>query len=413
MKKIQVYLTVAIAATALLLIAFFGASLLGASISFLYGGVPSFSLVRSITQISASLAALVFLVASGMVAVAAALQPASWLRRLLYVVPAYLILLTLAGLILYFLRIGTTGAVNLGFGQASFTLVWIALCAVLSAVTVVIAAARLSFTPRVLKVVLGMVGISSLFSLVAALGVIASLAIVLTSQPSRSFSGGFEGARPRPGEGQGGFQPGFGERGGFGGLATAARSFEIGGGLMVLFTAAALFGSLSGWRAQGAATFAASQQVQSLDLRRQGAPAFLSLVGVAVITLALIQLVPVSHTDPPVQTVVQWDSPQSQQLWTRACASCHSNQTQWPWFTYVAPGSWLTVVDVNSGRQRFNLSQLTRRGEGANEAGGQIRNGSMPPPDYLLLHPEARLTDAEKQQLIQALQTVQVTQAQP
>jgi Haem-binding domain len=111
-----------------------------------------------------------------------------------------------------------------------------------------------------------------------------------------------------------------------------------------------------------------------------------------------------------VQSTVQWASARDEQLWTRACANCHRNQTQWPWYIRCAPAFWIAAVDVNDGRQAYNISELDKvpsfvRSNLPNEAAQRIRNGLMPPADFLLLHPEARLSDAEKQQLIQALQT--------
>lgn len=113
---------------------------------------------------------------------------------------------------------------------------------------------------------------------------------------------------------------------------------------------------------------------------------------------------PADRANPPVQTTVKWNSPQTEALWNHACADCHSNQTQWPWYTTIAPGSWLTVSHVNAGRERWNISQSGRGREGGGEAAQQIRSGAMPLADYMLIHPAARLTDAEKQALIQGLQ---------
>jgi hypothetical protein len=88
--------------------------------------------------------------------------------------------------------------------------------------------------------------------------------------------------------------------------------------------------------------------------------------------------------------------------------NCHSNETQWPWYAYVAPGSWLLASHVGGARNGFNLSELNnipnlRRSRLADDMAQRIRNGTMPPSDYLLMHPEARLTDAEKEQLMQGL----------
>jgi hypothetical protein len=139
-----------------------------------------------------------------------------------------------------------------------------------------------------------------------------------------------------------------------------------------------------------------------------------SVVGaVVVVSLVLFvaaQLVPVSRDNPPAKTTIKWDSSQTEQLWQRACADCHSNTTQWPWPWYAsfAPSSWLLAIHVNNARQRFNSSDTSSvpafmASQFPNEAQQQINMGAMPPADYLILHPAARLSDSEKQQLIQGL----------
>jgi hypothetical protein len=133
----------------------------------------------------------------------------------------------------------------------------------------------------------------------------------------------------------------------------------------------------------------------------------LSLTLLAAAFFLIIQLVPVNRTNPPVQTTIQWDSQQTKDLASRACMDCHSNETTWPWYAQFAPGSWLTALHVQDGRERLNFSEM---GTGSssrsiNDIGEQIQRGSMPPADYMILHPAARLTDAEKQLLIQGLET--------
>ena len=86
----------------------------------------------------------------------------------------------------------------------------------------------------------------------------------------------------------------------------------------------------------------------------------LLLVGVGIVFALLIQLIPIDRTNPPVVTQVQWDSPQTQALFKRACADCHSNETVWPWYSYVAPVSWLVAHDVSEGRGRLNVSDRTQ-----------------------------------------------------
>jgi len=94
---------------------------------------------------------------------------------------------------------------------------------------------------------------------------------------------------------------------------------------------------------------------------------------------------------------------------TVACHNCHSNQTHWPWYSRVAPLSWLIRRDVSQGRQFLNFSQWAAYGAAGQSqlsvlAAEQIKLGKMPPQRYLLLHPEARLTDQERSGLVQAFE---------
>jgi hypothetical protein len=133
----------------------------------------------------------------------------------------------------------------------------------------------------------------------------------------------------------------------------------------------------------------------------------LVVVGILVVGFAAIQLVPVDRTNPPVVSEPNWDSPQTRQLAERACFDCHSNETNWPWYSYVAPVSWTVARDVQVGRQVINFSDWEHvRGEGrsAGEMAEVIRGGWMPPENYLSTHPEARLTQAEQDALIQGFQ---------
>src|SRR4249920_3105778 len=98
-----------------------------------------------------------------------------------------------------------------------------------------------------------------------------------------------------------------------------------------------------------------------------------------VVLLVVIQLVPYGrdHTNPPVTREVKWDSARTRELAVDACYDCHSNQTVWPWYSNVAPVSWLVYADVKSGRETLNFSDWDRPpGEGASEAVEAVRGGS-------------------------------------
>jgi len=119
-----------------------------------------------------------------------------------------------------------------------------------------------------------------------------------------------------------------------------------------------------------------------------------------------IQFVPYGHdhTNPPVTSEPQWDSPQTRDLAVRACYDCHSNQTTWPWYSNIAPISWLIQHDVVEGRSRLNFSQWGSGSRGAGDAAEQLQRGTMPQWYYTLIHPTANLTAVEKQTLIKGLQ---------
>jgi len=124
-----------------------------------------------------------------------------------------------------------------------------------------------------------------------------------------------------------------------------------------------------------------------------------------VVALAVIQAVPYGrdHTNPPVRAEPNWDSKRTRQLAVGACFACHSNQTEWPWYSSVAPSSWLTQNDVDEGRRVLNFSEWDRP-QGSEEAADAVRGGEMPPWQFKILHPESRLSDSEKQQLIRGLE---------
>jgi mono/diheme cytochrome c family protein len=122
---------------------------------------------------------------------------------------------------------------------------------------------------------------------------------------------------------------------------------------------------------------------------------------------ALIQLVPYgrAHGNPSVRSQPRWDSARTQALFAQACGACHSNLTKWPWYSDVAPVSWLVQHDVDEGRSRFDVSRWRQQGQPeAGEAAAVVRSGEMPPLQYRLLHKEARLSSAERAALAAGLE---------
>jgi mono/diheme cytochrome c family protein len=126
------------------------------------------------------------------------------------------------------------------------------------------------------------------------------------------------------------------------------------------------------------------------------------IVLLVVVGFGVIQLVPYGHDhdNPPTVQEPDWDSDRTRQLALGACFDCHSNLTSWPWYTSVAPFSWLVQNDVEEGRSVLNFSEWQRPQEvDVREVVDVLREGEMPPLQYRLLHEQARLSDQEKDEL--------------
>ena len=137
-----------------------------------------------------------------------------------------------------------------------------------------------------------------------------------------------------------------------------------------------------------------------------------TMIAFTILFLGLIQLVPVTQSNPAIVKEVEAPPP-IRALLKRACYDCHSHETVWPWYNQIAPVSWLLAWDVHEGREELNFSmwnQYTgkRKDKMLKEIAEEIDEGEMPPWFYLPLHPEARLSSQELQQLRRwALQGVQ------
>jgi mono/diheme cytochrome c family protein len=132
----------------------------------------------------------------------------------------------------------------------------------------------------------------------------------------------------------------------------------------------------------------------------------LYLVLIGLVLFGLIQLIPFGkdHTNPPIVSEPNWNSPQTRQMAKDHCFQCHSNETEWPWYSNVAPASWLLAFDVINGRSRFNFSDWKSNPTSAGELAESIQSGEMPPIQYTLFHPSSVLNAQQKQDFIQGLQ---------
>ena len=133
------------------------------------------------------------------------------------------------------------------------------------------------------------------------------------------------------------------------------------------------------------------------------------IFGALVAVFALLQLTNPARTNPPVApggdiSATNPPPPQIAALLHAACYDCHSDETRWPWYSHVAPVSWLLASDVNEGRRHMNLSDWPQDSERAarklERMSEELDYKEMPPAKYTLLHPEARLTADQREQLI-------------
>lgn len=124
------------------------------------------------------------------------------------------------------------------------------------------------------------------------------------------------------------------------------------------------------------------------------------IFGVLLLVFLAIQLVPLDRSNPPVEADL--DAPADvKAVLKRACYDCHSNETAWPWYARVAPVSWLVAKDVREGRKHLNISEWGKMSE-RKQAGAaramwrELEEGRMPLPVYLPMHPEAKLSEADR-----------------
>jgi len=123
-----------------------------------------------------------------------------------------------------------------------------------------------------------------------------------------------------------------------------------------------------------------------------------------LVIAAAIQLVPVNRSNPPVTDEIAAPA-DVRAILERSCYDCHSNRTRWPWYSRVAPVSWLVARDVHRARSEVNFTEWPSfdfEEQDHLRAGiaKQVDRRRMPLPIYLPMHPDARLSDAERRRLV-------------
>ncbi len=125
-----------------------------------------------------------------------------------------------------------------------------------------------------------------------------------------------------------------------------------------------------------------------------------------VVVFLLAQFMQPKRTNPPVVPSRSLEAhvqvpPNVSSILKRACGNCHSSQTDWPWYSHVAPVSWFVADDVNMGRSHINFQDWEAQ-ENPKEAAEhlalickEVREKTMPPLTYRILHKEARLSEED------------------
>jgi hypothetical protein len=90
----------------------------------------------------------------------------------------------------------------------------------------------------------------------------------------------------------------------------------------------------------------------------------------------------------------------------RSCQNCHSERTEWPWYSYIAPVSWVVESDVGQARDHMNLSHwdeytTEKKEEILAQVGAVAQSGEMPPARYTAIHVNAKLSSEEREQIYQ------------
>jgi hypothetical protein len=124
-------------------------------------------------------------------------------------------------------------------------------------------------------------------------------------------------------------------------------------------------------------------------------------VGILAGAFVLLQLVPYGHDHgaPPTTKQARLTGP-ADRIAAAACNDCHANTTRWPWYTNIAPASFLVVKDVKGGREHLNLSRWDQPQPDLGEVVEAIDGGGMPPAQYKVIHGNARLSAADRRTLI-------------
>jgi cytochrome c551/c552 len=144
-------------------------------------------------------------------------------------------------------------------------------------------------------------------------------------------------------------------------------------------------------------------------MKKIGVKKILKWLAIALaIAFVVIQFIRPARTNPPVDETATLSArlqltPEVGAILDRSCVDCHSHKTVWPWYSNVAPVSWFLTHDVNEGRRHWNVSNWPtdpkRSAHRLEELCEQVTKGEMPMAIYVVMHPTAKLSDADKKTL--------------
>ena len=125
------------------------------------------------------------------------------------------------------------------------------------------------------------------------------------------------------------------------------------------------------------------------------------LAAVLIIAFIGIQFIHIDRTNPRITGEIEAPA-QVKEIFRRSCYDCHSNETFWPWYSYIAPVSWLLESDVNEGREELNFSEWNnyddkRKRKKVKEIWEEVKEGEMPEWYYIIMHRDAALSETDKQ----------------
>jgi len=142
-----------------------------------------------------------------------------------------------------------------------------------------------------------------------------------------------------------------------------------------------------------------------------------------LVALVVAQFIPVRKTNPAVdsaKTLLAGSNVPAEvsEIFQRSCQDCHSNRTTWPWYSHVAPVSWVVASDVNGARQHMNLDEwgsysVEKRQSKLTKICEELKSGDMPDSKYTLIHRSAKLTDAQRATLCDWAQATRKTLGSP